>query len=199
MSADGPGKVLVIACGAVANELVRIRRLNDWQAVEIQCLPAELHNRPERIAPAVERKIMENEGRFERIVIGYADCGTGGLLDEVARRHGVDRIPGAHCYEFFAGAGRFAELAERDAATFYLTDYLARNFTRLIVKGMGIDRHPELKDMLFGNYRRLVYLAQSDDAALDRDAAEAAAFLGLEYERVPTGLDAFESALEALV
>jgi hypothetical protein len=199
MSADGPGRLLIIACGALAVELVRIKEMNGWDAVDIQCLPAELHNRPERIAPAVERKVKENRDRYDRIVIGYADCGTGGRLDDVAQRFGLARIEGAHCYEFFTGPERFAELAEAEPGTFYLTDYLARNFRRLIIEGMGIERHPELKDMLFGNYRRLVYLAQSDSSELDRAAEDAAAFLGLHYAREATGLGPFECALGKLV
>lgn len=193
------GRVLVIACGAIAAELVRVKKLNGWDEMDIQCLPAELHNRPERIAPAVEEKLREHRDRYQRIVLGYADCGSGGGLDALVERYGVSRIPGAHCYEFFAGAGRFAELAEREVGTFYLTDYLARNFHRLIIKGMGIDRYPELKDMLFGNYRALVYLAQEDDPALDRAAEEAADYLGLDYQRVATGDASFAKALAPLV
>ena len=193
------GRVLMIACGALAAELVRVKTLNGWDALDIQCLPAELHNRPERIAPAVREKLEENLPHYDRVVIGYADCGTGGLLDALLEEYDVARIPGAHCYEFFAGGARFAALADREVGTFYLTDYLARNFQRLIVKGMGIERHPELKDMLFGNYRRVVYLAQRDDPALDESAEAAAAFLGLDYERVPTGLSAFEDAIQPLI
>lgn len=193
------GRVLMIACGALAAELVRVKTLNGWDALDIQCLPAELHNRPERIAPAVREKLEENLPHYDRVVIGYADCGTGGLLDALLEEYDVARIPGAHCYEFFAGGARFAALADREVGTFYLTDYLARNFQRLIVKGMGIERHPELKDMLFGNYRRVVYLAQRDDPALDESAEAAAAFLGLDYERVPTGLSAFEDAVQPLI
>ncbi len=189
----------MIACGALAAELVRVKKLNEWTELDITCLPAELHNRPERITPAVQEKLEANLDDYERIVVGYADCGTGGRLDALLSRHDVARIPGAHCYEFFSGAGRFAEMADADPATFYLTDYLARNFQRLIVKGMGIDRHPELKDMLFGNYRRLVYLAQRDDPALDEAARSAAEFLGLEYERSATGLAPFSDALESIV
>ncbi|KAA3624822.1 MAG: DUF1638 domain-containing protein [Proteobacteria bacterium] len=199
MTVDRSSRVLIIACGAIAAELVRVKRMNAWEQIDIQCLPAELHNRPERIATAVEQKIRENAGDYDRILIGYADCGSGGQLDAVAEKYGAARIPGAHCYEFFSGAGRFAELSEREAGTFYLTDYLARNFERLIIRGMGIDRHPELKDMLFGNYRRLVFLAQSSDVSLDREAERAALFLELEYERIPTGLDAFRDSLEHLI
>lgn len=199
MSRARAGRVLMIACGALAAELVRVKTLNGWESLDIQCLPAELHNRPERIEPAVRAKLEENLAHYDRVVVGYADCGTGGRLDALLEEFDVARIPGAHCYEFFAGAGRFAELADREVGTFYLTDYLARNFQRLIVKGMGIERYPELKDMLFGNYRRVVYLAQRDDPALDASAEAAAAFLGLDYERIPTGLSEFESAIQPLI
>ena len=192
-------RVLVIACGALANELVRVKRLNDWSHVEIKCLPAEYHNRPERIVPAIEALIKDHLEQYDRIVLGYADCGTGGKLDELAESYGVTRIPGAHCYEFFSGSGNFEEMSAREPGTFYLTDYLARNFERLIVKGMGIDKHPELKDMLFGNYRRLIYLAQSDVPELDRCAESAADFLGLEYQRVCTGLEPFLQSLQPRV
>lgn len=189
----------MIACGALAAELVRIKRLNRWDRLDIQCLPAELHNRPERIAPAVELKIEENRGRYGRILIGYADCGTGGGLDRLVEKYGVVRIPGAHCYEFYAGSDNFFGYTEREIGTFYLTDYLARNFNRLIVAGMGIDRHPELRDMLFGNYHKLIYLAQSDDPELDRAARQAAEFLDLEFERISTGLDSLEQTLGTMV
>lgn len=194
---DGEG-VLMIACGALAAELVRIKRLNRWDALDIQCLPADLHNRPERIAPAVERKITANRERYRKILIGYADCGTGGQLDVLAKKYDAARIPGAHCYEFFAGRELFEELSDAEPGTFYLTDYLARNFERLLIKGMGIDRHPELKEMLFGNYRKLAYLAQSDSRELDRAAEEAACFLGLEYRRVATGLEPFNRSVREL-
>jgi hypothetical protein len=199
MSGRDQSRVLLIACGALAAELVRIKRLNGWQQLDIQCLPAELHNRPERIAPAVRQKIEENRASYRRILIGYADCGTGGGLDRLAQEYGAIRIPGAHCYEFYAGAEMFEEYAQREIGTFYLTDYLARNFDRLIVTGMGMDRHPEIRDMLFGNYRRLVYLAQSQQTELDDAARRAAAFLNLEYERFSTGVDSLDKTLQEMI
>ena len=191
--------VLVIACGALARELVQLKQLNQWDEINIQCVPAELHNRPERIPDAVEKLIIENRQQFDEIVIGYADCGTGGGLDRLAEKYQVTRIPGAHCYEFFAGSDVFHDLAERELGTLYLTDYLARNFHRLLVKGMGIDRHPELKDMLFGNYRKVVYLAQDDSEPYAGEARQAAEFLGLEYESIITGLSPLDQALSPLV
>ncbi len=193
------GPVLVIACGALAGELVSLKRLNDWNSLDIQCLPAGLHNRPERIPDTVEEKIRSNLGRYKKILIAYADCGTGGLLDKVVERYGASRIPGAHCYEFFSGARQFEAMNDREPGTFYLTDYLARNFGRLIIKGMGIDRHPELKPMLFGNYRKLVYLAQTENRELEQAARAAAACLELEYQRVDTGLDPFNSCLKSQI
>ncbi|MGI9310327.1 MAG: DUF1638 domain-containing protein [bacterium] len=196
MSAE---RVLVIACGALARELVRVRNLNDWDHLDIQCLPAEWHNTPQKIVPAVRRKIAENRAAYRTIFIGYADCGTGGRLDALIEEEGVRRLPGAHCYSFFAGAERFDRLVEAEIGTFYLTDYLAKNFDRLIVEGFGIDRHPELKEMYFANYKKLVYLAQSEDAEIDAKAEQAAAFLNLKYERVHTGDAPFESALRQSV
>ncbi len=192
-------RILLIACGALANELVRIKRASGWDALDIRCLPAELHNRPERIAPAVEEMLHKATEEYDRVILGYADCGTGGELDRLADRYGVGRIPGAHCYEFFAGSESFEALAEDEPGTFYLTDYLARNFRRLIVDGMGMNRHPELKPMLFGNYRRLVYLAQQPTPELEGLAADAAAYLELEYQRRDTGLGPVADALRPLV
>jgi len=171
----------VIACGAIARELVRIRDLNAWDHVEFQCLPAELHNRPEKIPGAVLAKIEAERGRFERIFVAYADCGTGGLLDRALEGTGIERIPGAHCYEFFAGGPEFHRLAEEEPGSFYLTDFLVRQFERLVVQGLGLDRQPDLLPLYFGNYRRVVYLAQTRDPKLEALARAHADFLGLEY------------------
>ncbi len=192
-------RVLVVACGALAGELIQLKRMNDWAAVEVRCLPADLHNRPERIAPALEKVLETAAAEYDRVVIGYADCGTGGGIDRVADRFGAVRIPGAHCYEFYAGQREFRDLADAEVGTFYLTDYLARNFQRLVVRGMGIEKHPELKSMLFGNYRKLVYLAQQPTAELERSAREAAEFLELEYARVDTGLSVLGGTLQPLL
>ena len=198
MSATGQNRqpaTLVIACGALAKEIVEIIRANAWEHVRIQCLPAELHNRPERIPGAVRSKIHDARGIFDRIFVAYADCGTGGLLDTVLEEEGVERLPGAHCYEFFAGSDRFRELAEAEPGTFYLTDFLTRHFDRLVIEGLGLDRHPELASEYFGNYRRLVYLAQSNDPALEARAREAAKTLGLEFESRSTGYGELEQSL----
>ena len=180
---------LVIGCGALAPELVELTRRAGLPAMDLTCLPASLHNRPERIAAAVQARIRHarREG-YDRIFVAYADCGTGGLLDPVLEAEGVARLEGAHCYEVYAGRAAFAALHEEEPGTFYLTDYLVRNFDRLVVRGLGIDRHPELLPMYFGNYRRLVYLAQTDDPALTRRAEAAAERLGLAFERRLVGL-----------
>ena len=180
--------VLLIACGALAREIVELTRLNDWDHVRVRCLPAELHNRPERIPEAVRAEIDANRDAFEHIFVAYADCGTGGRLDALLEEYGIDRLPGAHCYEFFAGAPAFRELAASDPATFYLTDFLTRHFDRLVKRGLGLDRHPELMPQYFGNYKRLVYLAQTTSVELESMAREHAAWLGLDYEYVQTGL-----------
>ncbi len=180
--------VLIIACGALATEIVELRRLNGWTHLKIQCLPADLHNRPEKIPDAVRAKIEEQRDHFEHIFVAYADCGTGGLLDNVLAEYGIDRLPGAHCYEFFAGANAFGELVEAEIGTFYLTDFLTRHFDRLIKKGLGLDEHPELMSAYFGNYRRLVYLSQTDSPRLETAARAHADYLGLEYRRHRTGL-----------
>jgi len=180
-------KTLVIACGAIARELVRIRELNGWDHVAFQCLPAELHNRPERIPAAVLQKIEEQRGHYEQLFVGYADCGTGGLLDKALQGTGVERIPGAHCYEFFAGSPAFARLSEEEPGSFYLTDFLVRHFDRLVVRGLGLDRQPGLLPLYFGNYRRVVYIAQTDDRELQAMARRHAEFLGLEYHHRPCG------------
>lgn len=174
-------RVLVIACGAIARELVRIRDLNHWNHVEFQCLPASFHNSPDRIAPAVKEKIERAQGRFEKIFVAYADCGTGGALDRALEGSGVERIPGAHCYEFYAGSAAFNRLAEQEAGSFYLTDFLVQHFERLVIRGLGLDRRPELMPMYFGNYRRVVYLAQTDSKKLQAMARAHAATLGLDY------------------
>ena len=186
---------LIIACGALAHEIVALRRANAWPHLEVQCLPAELHNRPEKIPQAVRDKIRQNKGRYASMFVAYADCGTGGLLDAVLQEEGVERIPGAHCYEFFAGSAAFAELADAEPGTFYLTDFLVAHFDRLIIHGLGIDRHPELMPVYFGNYRRLVYLAQLESPDRRAAAERAAERLGLAFEYRVTGYGGLEQSL----
>jgi Protein of unknown function (DUF1638) len=185
--AAGDARILVLACGAIAREVLAVIALNGWTHVDVRCLPAKLHSTPDRIPAAVDAKLTELAGRYERVFVAYADCGTGGALDPVLGRHGVERLPGAHCYGFLAGNDVWDAIHEEDPATFYLTDFLARHFDALVMRGLKLDTHPELLPLVFGNYRRLVYLAQTDDPGLDRRAEQAAAFLGLAYERRRTG------------
>lgn len=186
---------LVIACGALAHEIVALRKLNDWPYMDVQCLPADLHNHPEKIPQAVREKIRANRGRYASMFVAYADCGTGGLLDAVLAEEQVERIAGAHCYEFFAGSAVFERLAEAEPGTFYLTDFLLRHFERLVIQGLGIDRHPELMALYFGNYRKLVYLAQLESAHGIADGQRAADRLGLAYEYRVTGYGELEHSL----
>jgi hypothetical protein len=189
----------VIGCGALARELVALTRRAGFPAVDLTCLPATLHNRPERIPDAVRARIRRARaaGR-DQLFVAYADCGTGGLLDRVLEEEGVARLEGAHCYEVYAGRAAFAELAEAEPGTFYLTDFLARNFDRLVVRGLGLDRHPELLPVYFGNYTRVVYLAQTDDPALTAAARRGARRLGLRFDRRMTGYGELRPALAAL-
>jgi len=192
-------KVLVIACGAIARELVRIRKLNQWEYVDIQCLPPELHNQPDRIPLAVKAKIDNQASLYKKIFVGYADCGTGGALDKVLTNYGIERIPGAHCYEFLTGSDLFQNLTETEPGSFYLTDFLTRHFERLVIRGLGIDRLPQLKPVYFNNYKRLVYLAQSDSEELRIMAREHADYLGLEYTFHDCGITPLSNALKPVL
>jgi hypothetical protein len=194
MAHNGQG-MLIIACGALAHEITALRRANRWDALDVRCLPAELHNRPERIPAAVRTLIRASRAQYRSIFVAYADCGTGGLLDKVLLEEGVERIPGAHCYEFFATAPVFAELTAAEIGTFYLTDFLLRHFDRLVMRGLGLDRHPELFSSYFGNYRKLVYLGQAPDARSLQQARGIATQMGLEFEYRQTGYGALESTL----
>ena len=225
-------RVLVIACGALARELLAITELNGLVNVTVECLPASLHNRPKEIPELVRQRIHRARGKddmlqddmvpgtnsstgesppgdnqlldagtepaagtFDQILIGYADCGTGGLLDKVCAEENVEMLAGAHCYQFFATAPRFDELQDHALGSFYLTDFLARNWERLIWDGMGIAKHPELRDMYFGNYTRCVYLEQTDDPKARAAAHECADRLGLELHIEHTGYGELESTM----
>ncbi len=180
-------EVLILACGAIAREVLAVIGMNGWEHVTVRCLPAKLHSTPDKIAPAVDAKLHELAGRYDRVFVAYADCGTGGALDLVLNQHKVERLPGAHCYGFLAGNDVWEAIHEEDPATFYLTDFLARHFDALVIRGLKLDVHPELEPMMFGNYRRLVYLAQTDDPDLLSRARAAAERLGLEFEHRRTG------------
>jgi hypothetical protein len=192
-------RTLVIACGALAREIAALRRANGWDALEVRCLPAELHNRPERIAPAVREVILETRGRYTQTFVAYGDCGTGGELDRVLREEGIERLPGAHCYQFFATARVFAQLAEGEPGTFYLTDFLLRHFERLVVRSLGLDRHPELRQEYFRHYRRLVYLSQAPRPEAIEQARQIAERFGFQFEHRFTGYGELGTRLAALV
>jgi hypothetical protein len=194
---DAPARKLVIACGALAHEIAALRRINGWSTLNVICLPPELHNRPDRIAGAVREKIREHRKDYAGIFVAYADCGTRGELDKVLAEEGVERIAGAHCYEFFATPAAFAELAQAEPGSFYLTDFLLRHFDRLVIEALGIDRHPELQKVYFGNYRRLVYLAQAPKPEAEAAARAVAKRLGLELVVRQTGYGGLGSSLSA--
>jgi len=177
-----PAGTLIIACGALAREVLAVIEGQGLRDIAITCLPAGWHNTPAKIPEAVRAKIRDNRARYGRILVAYGDCGTGGLLDDVLREEGVERIAGPHCYQFFMGTAEFQALADAEPGCFFLTDYLARHFERLIIEGLGLDRHPELRDDYFGNYTKVVYLAQTEDPALQALARKAADRLGLAYE-----------------
>lgn len=188
-------RTLILACGALARELLDIARLHELAGVTVECLPAALHNRPDKIPDAIRSRLDEVRDNYDRILIGYADCGTGGILDDICATEGIERLPGAHCYQFFAGRDRFDAMHGDDPTAFYLTDYLAKHFQRLIMGGLGIEAHPELADMYFGNYTKLIYLAQTDNTEIEAKAQQAATDLGLEYHRVDTGYGELEESV----
>jgi len=195
---NGQG-LLIIACGALAHEITALKRANAWEQLDVRCLPADLHNRPERIPAAVRALIHASRGNYRSIFVAYADCGTGGLLDAMLAEEDVERIPGAHCYEFFATSPVFTALAEAEIGTFYLTDFLLRHFERLVIQGLGLDKHPELFPTYFGNYRKLVYLAQRPGADAIERARAIALRMGLGFESRVTGYGTLETALTAAV
>ena len=180
------GRVLLLACGALAHEVLAVTRAGGWQHLDLQCLPAKLHLWPDRITEEVVRTVEARKADYAAIYVLYADCGTGGQLQAACDRLGVDLIPGPHCYSFFEGNDAFAA-HEDEITAFYLTDFLVRQFDAFVWKPMGFDRHPELISMMFGNYTKLVYQAQTDDPALDAKAQDCALRLGLDYERRFTG------------
>lgn len=198
LAPSGEGSVLLLACGALAHEIIALKTLNGWTHMDLLCLPANLHLWPDRIPDAVERAVVTHRDRYDTIFVVYADCGTGGLLQARCRKLGVEMVEGPHCYAFFEGVARFTELAETEITAFYLTDFLVRQFDAFVWKPMGFDRHPELIPMMFGNYTKLVYQAQTDDAALDAKARDCAERLGLAYERRLTGYGDLERALARL-
>ncbi|MCP4285403.1 MAG: DUF1638 domain-containing protein [Gammaproteobacteria bacterium] len=197
-SAGAQHRTLLITCGAIAREIVTILKQNALESLKVECLPAHLHNTPQQIPQAVRAKIRQSREKFERIIVLYADCGTGGKLDAVLEEEGVERIAGAHCYELFAGHDAFADIMDTEVGTFFLTDFLAQHFDRLVWKGLGLDKNPRLVRAYFANYTRLLYLAQSDNPKTRRKAEHAAEKLGLRFEIRHTGYGCYETFLSSI-
>lgn len=193
MKPAGNGRVLLLACGALAHEILALRASNGWDHLDLQCLPAIYHNHPERIIPAIRAAVLAHQGSYQRIFVVYADCGTGGQLQAACAEMGIEMIAGPHCYSFFTGNEAFAQAEEMTA--FYLTDFLARQFDAFVWHPLGLDRHPELRDTYFGNYKALVYLAQTEDAALTAKAEGIAKRMGLTFIHRRTGYGDLTSAL----
>lgn len=192
---SGKGRVLLIACGALAREILAIKKQNSWTYMDLTCLPANLHLYPERITKAVEDSVIKHRETYQNIFVVYADCGTGGMLDAKCKELGVEMVEGPHCYSFFEGNESFAAHSEEITA-FYLTDFLVKQFDAFVWRPLGLDKHPELRDMIFGNYTKLVYQAQTLDPALETKAQECATRLGLTYEYRFTGYGDLETALK---
>lgn len=194
---EGP-RILILGCGALARELLDITARNGLDHMTVECLPAILHNTPRDITPAVRARLDRAAGRYDEIFVAYGDCGTGGRLDALLEEYGVQRLPGAHCYEFFTGSKLFARLSEDQIGTLWLTDYLARHFDRFLWTGLGIDRHPELRDAYFGNYTRVAYISQKPTPELIARSEEIAQRLGLDFEHIDVGYGEAEPLLVEL-
>ncbi len=187
--------ILIIGCGALAHEVREIIKLNDWDNVRLQCLNADLHNTPKILPAKIKESIDSNINDYSKIFLAYADCGTGGLIDLILKDYDIERLDGAHCYEFYSGSSVFEELSEKEIGTFYLTDFLVKNFDRLVVDGLGIQKYPALKEEYFKNYKNVVYLAQKQDNILESKARECADYLNLEFSALFTGLNNLENQL----
>lgn len=196
LAAKGAGRILLLACGALARELIDLRDANGWDHMDLHCLPAILHNTPDRIPDAVRAAVEKHRAGYETILVVYADCGTGGMLQTACAELGVEMIEGPHCYSFFEGNAAFT--AREEFTAFYLTDFLVRQFDAFVTKPLGLDRHPELRDMYFAHYETLVYQAQTDDPELTKKAQICANRLGLRFERRFTGYGDLDPVLRAL-
>lgn len=185
---DSPEPVRIIACGAIAREVIAIKEMNGLDHIDLQCLPAIWHVTPGKIVPGLREKIAEARAEgYSRIYIGYAECGTQGELDKLCAEEGIERIAGPHCYAFFTGTDKFLAECEDEFTAFYLTDLITRQFEAFVIEPLKLDKHPELRDMVFGNYTKIVYLAQTEDEALQKKAKWAADYLKLDYEYRFTG------------
>ncbi len=190
-----PDKVLVIACGALVREITELKERYGWDHLQLKCIDAKLHMRPALIPARLRTMIRKYKNDFDEIFVAYADCGTTGGIDKVIEKEGIKRLPGAHCYQFFAGTERFAALSDAEPGTFYLTDFLAQHFDQFVTKPLKFEQHPELRDAYFGNYRKLVYLSQKSDTGLVAAAQRAAEKLELEFEHIQVGYGELESGL----
>ncbi len=188
-------EILIIGCGAIAHEVREIIELNNWDNVRLQCLNADLHNTPKILPKKIKEAIDTNLNDYSKIFLAYADCGTGGLIDLILKDYDIERLDGAHCYEFYSGSSVFKELSEKEIGTFYLTDFLVKNFDRLVIDGLGIQKYPALKEDYFKNYKNVVYLAQKQDNVLESKARECADYLNLEFSTLFTGLNNLENQL----
>jgi hypothetical protein len=195
---DEAAEIQVVACGALAGHIREIAARRGWPIV-VRPLPAALHNRPEKIKIQVERTVATARANGSRAVLGYADCGTYGALDDVTRSTGARRLPGLHCYDLYAGPEAVAALFESEPGTYLLTDYLVRTFDRTVIASLGLDRHPELWPDYFGHYRRLVWLAQHPAPELEAEATRIAGLFGLPLTRLDTATIRLEAALEELL
>ena len=193
---SGQGQILLIACGALAREIMALKAANGWTHLDLHCLPAILHNHPDRIVPALRAAMVKYAAGYADIFVVYADCGTGGQLQAACDAMGLRMVPGPHCYAFFDGIDSFA--ARDEISAFYLTDFLVRQFDAFVWQPLGLDRHPQLRDSYFGNYTKLVYQAQTDDPALTAKAENCAARLGLAFERRLTGYGDLATSLAAV-
>jgi hypothetical protein len=198
LPAPAQGRVLLIACGALAHEILALKRANGWDHLSLSCLPAKLHLTPEKLPDAVEDAVKTARDRFDTVFVVYADCGTGGVLQARCAALGVEMVEGPHCYSFFEGNAAFAARGDEEMTAFYLTDFLVRQFDAFVWRPLGLDRHPQLRDTYFGNYDRLIYQAQTEDAVLTAKAQACAARLGLSFERRLTGYGDLEPALARL-
>jgi len=195
----GLGQTLLIACGALGREVIDLIELNGWRHLDVTCLPAKLHHRPQLIPNEVRRKIRANRSRYEKIFVLYGDCGTGGLLDKVLEEEGnIERIPGPHCFSFFRGNEVFARSSDNDISTFYLTDYFCRYFEKFVWEALALDRRDDMVAFVFGNYTRLLYIPQVKDEALEQKARRIAARLGLDYAYQFCGYGELESSMARL-
>ena len=191
---------MLIACGALAREITNIIDQHQLDFIKIECLPAEWHNHPSLIVPEIRKKIAsaKSNENIDKVFVAYGDCGTGGALDKLLSEEGVERLAGNHCYDFYSGLNNFEKLSKKEIGSFYLTDYLVRFFDQLIIKGLGIKKHPELQDIYFKHYKKLIYLAQTKDQNLQKKARAAAKSLNLEYSYVYTGYGGLETFLKKI-